>query len=145
MSDAVQAQIGDADIFIGVAAVADYRVAAPAASKIKKTEEHLTLELVRNPDILAELCRDKGSRVIVGFAAESEDVIAAARRKIARKGCDLLVANDVSTPDSGFDGDRNTVSFVWPAGDVESLPPLGKDEVADHLLDRVAKLLGARE
>ena len=149
MRDAVLREFANADVVVKAAAVADFRPATVSGRKIRKEDlaegAGIAIELVRNPDILAELCRDKGSRVIVGFAAESEDVIAAARRKIARKGCDLLVANDVSAPDSGFDGDRNTVSFVWPAGDVESLPPLGKDEVADHLLDRVTKLLGARE
>jgi phosphopantothenoylcysteine decarboxylase/phosphopantothenate--cysteine ligase len=149
MRDAVLREFADADVVVKAAAVADFRPATVSGQKIRKEDlaegAGLALELVRNPDILAELCRDKGQRVIVGFAAESHDVIASARRKIARKGCDLLVANDVSGPDSGFDVDRNTVSFVWPGGDVESLPPLGKDEVADHLLDRVAKLLGDRE
>jgi phosphopantothenoylcysteine decarboxylase / phosphopantothenate---cysteine ligase len=149
MRDAVRSEFARADVVVKAAAVADFRPATVAGRKIRKEDlaegAGIALELVRNPDILAELCREKGSRVIVGFAAESEDVIESARRKIARKGCDLLVANDVSAPDSGFDVDRNTVSFVWPAGDVESLPPLSKDEVADHLLDRVAKLLGERE
>ena len=142
MRDAVRAEFPAADVVVKTAAVADFRPAGVSERKIRKEDlpegAGLALELVRNPDILAELCREKGSRVVVGFAAESHDVIAAARRKIARKGCDLLVANDVSSPDSGFDVDRNTVSFVWPGGDVESLPPLGKDEVADRLLDRVA-------
>ncbi|HKA16049.1 MAG TPA: bifunctional phosphopantothenoylcysteine decarboxylase/phosphopantothenate--cysteine ligase CoaBC [Myxococcota bacterium] len=149
MREAVLREFARADVVVKAAAVADFRPVAVSDRKIRKEDlaegTGIALELVRNPDILAELCRAKGSRVIVGFAAESEDVIAAARRKIARKGCDLLVANDVSAADSGFDVDRNTVSFVWPGGDVESLPPLGKDEVADRLLDRVAKLLGARE
>jgi phosphopantothenoylcysteine decarboxylase/phosphopantothenate--cysteine ligase len=149
MRDAVLREFADADVVVKAAAVADFRPATVSGQKIRKEDlaegAGLALELVRNPDILAELCRDKGRRVIVGFAAESHDVIESARRKIARKGCDLLVANDVSSADSGFDVDRNTVSFVWPAGDVESLPPLGKDEVADHLLDRIAKLLGDRE
>ncbi len=149
MRDAVLREFARADVVVKAAAVADFRPASVSERKIRKEDlaegAGIALELVRNPDILAELCRTKGSRVIVGFAAESEDVIEAARRKLARKGCDLLIANDVSAADSGFEVDRNTVSFVWPAGDVESLPPLGKDEVADHLLDRVAKLLGARE
>jgi len=149
MRDAVRREFARADVVVKAAAVADFRPAVVSQRKIRKEDlaegAGIALELVRNPDILAELCREKGSRVIVGFAAESEDVIPAAQRKIARKGCDLLVANDVSAPDSGFDADRNTVSFVWPGGDVESLPPLGKDEVADRLLDRVAKMLGARE
>jgi phosphopantothenoylcysteine decarboxylase/phosphopantothenate--cysteine ligase len=149
MRDAMRREFAQADVVVKAAAVADFRPASASSRKIRKEDladgAGIALELVRNPDILAELCQEKGSRVIVGFAAESEDVIESARRKIARKGCDLLVANDVSAADSGFDVDRNTVSFVWPAGDVESLPPLGKDEVADRLLDRVAKLLGARE
>jgi phosphopantothenoylcysteine decarboxylase/phosphopantothenate--cysteine ligase len=149
MREAVRREFAGADVVVKAAAVADFRPASVSERKIRKEDlaegAGLSLELVRNPDILAELCREKGSRVIVGFAAESHDVIESARRKIARKGCDLLVANDVSGADSGFDVDRNTVSFVWPAGDVESLPPLSKDEVADHLLDRVAKLLGDRE
>ncbi|HVH20133.1 MAG TPA: phosphopantothenoylcysteine decarboxylase [Myxococcota bacterium] len=102
------------------------------------------MELVRNPDILAEVCRQKGDRLVVGFAAESHDVIASARRKLARKGCDLMVANDISQEGSGFDADQNAVSFVWPGGEVENLPPLAKSEVATRLLDRVRALRGAR-
>ncbi len=106
--------------------------------------EGLSLELVPNPDILAEITRDPGDRVVVGFAAESHDVIPAARRKLARKGCDLMVANDVSRADAGFDVDTNAVSFVWPGGDVEELPLASKDQVARELLDRVEKLRGER-
>jgi phosphopantothenoylcysteine decarboxylase/phosphopantothenate--cysteine ligase len=142
-------EFATSDVVVKAAAVADFRPARVSPLKIRKEDLEdgagIALELVRNPDILAEICREKGRRVVVGFAAESHDVIASARRKIARKGCDLLVANDVSDAESGFDVDRNTVSFVWPAGDVESLPPLSKDEVAGHLLDRIAKLLGDRE
>jgi phosphopantothenoylcysteine decarboxylase/phosphopantothenate--cysteine ligase len=149
MRDAVLREVESADVVVKAAAVADFRPAEVSEQKIRKEDldegAGISLELVRNPDILAEVCREKGRRVVVGFAAESHDVIASARRKVARKGCDLLVANDVSGADSGFDVDRNTVSFVWPGGDVESLPPLSKDEVAGHLLDRVAKLLGDRE
>ena len=144
MRDAVLGELPKADVVVKAAAVGDFRAADRAAHKIKKEEladgEGLTVELVRNPDILAEICRRKGTRVVVGFAAESHDVIEAARRKIARKGCDLLVANDVSGADSGFDVDTNTVSFVWPNEDVESLPPLPKSDVAGRLLDRVRAL-----
>ena len=102
-----------------------------------------------NPDILAELCArpagtsDGGRRVVVGFAAESHDVVGAARRKIVRKGCDLLVANDVSRSDAGFDVDTNAVFFVSPDGQVEELPLLSKGEVAAQLLDRIGKLRDA--
>ena len=107
----------------------------------------LHLELVRNPDILEEVSRSEGAighrerRVVVGFAAESEDVIPAAQRKLERKGCDMIVANDVSRADAGFDVDTNAVSFVWPGGDVEELPLMTKREVAAQLLDRAEKLL----
>ena len=98
--------------------------------------------LWENPDILAELCRDKQQRVIIGFAAESHDLISRARQKIAKKGCDLLVANDISVSGSGFDSDTNTVVFVAPNGEIEELPPLPKASVAAQLLDRVGKLRG---
>jgi phosphopantothenoylcysteine decarboxylase/phosphopantothenate--cysteine ligase len=81
--------------------------------------------------------------VVVGFAAESGDVVEAARGKLARKGCDLVVANDVSRESSGFDVDTNAVSFVWPGGEVEELPPLPKAEVAARLFDRIEKLRGS--
>jgi phosphopantothenoylcysteine decarboxylase/phosphopantothenate--cysteine ligase len=133
---------------VKAAAVADFRPANPREQKIKKEDlaegEGLTLELVPNPDILAEICRSPGERVVVGFAAESRDVVEAARRKIVRKGCDLLVANDVSRSDAGFDVDTNAVHFVTPDGEVEDLPLLSKDEVAVHLIDRVVKLRDGR-
>lgn len=148
MRDAVLAELPRASIVIKAAAVADFRPAAPLAGKLRKEElpegAGLALDLVRNPDILAEICRQKGRRVVVGFAAESGDPVESARRKLARKGCDLIVANDVSTPGAGFDGDRNTVVFVWPGGEVERLPSLSKEIVAGHLLDRVEKLREAR-
>jgi phosphopantothenoylcysteine decarboxylase/phosphopantothenate--cysteine ligase len=148
MREAVLAELPRATVVVKAAAVADFRPAAPVAGKLRKEDlpegAGLALELVRNPDILAEICRDKGRRVVVGFAAESGDPVESARRKLARKGCDLLVANDVSAPDAGFDGDRNTVAFVWPGGEVERLPSLPKAAVAGHLLDRIEKLRGSR-
>jgi len=144
MRDAVRAEWEDARVLVMAAAVADFRPAQAAERKIKKEDlpegAGLTLELERNPDILAEICRREGDRVVVGFAAESHDVVESARRKIARKGCDLLVANDISGPGAGFDTDRNTVVFVWPGGEVEELPSLPKADVAAQLLDRVEKL-----
>jgi phosphopantothenoylcysteine decarboxylase/phosphopantothenate--cysteine ligase len=144
MRAAVLAELPRATLVVKAAAVADFRPAAPAVRKLKKEDlpegAGLRLELERTPDILAEVCRNKGDRIVVGFAAESHDVVAAARRKLARKGCDLLVANDISDPTSGFDADRNRVVFVWPAGEVEELPSLPKEEVAAHLLDRIEKL-----
>jgi phosphopantothenoylcysteine decarboxylase/phosphopantothenate--cysteine ligase len=148
MRDVVLAELPRATLVVKAAAVADFRPARPAERKIKKEslgdEAGLTLELVRNPDILAEVCRQKGDRIVVGFAAESEDLIAAARRKLARKGCDLIVANDVSREGAGFDADTNAVVLVWPAGSVEELPLASKAEVAGQLLDRLEKLRSER-
>jgi phosphopantothenoylcysteine decarboxylase/phosphopantothenate--cysteine ligase len=146
MRDRVLEELAPATVVVMSAAVADFRPAAASPRKLRKedlpADAGLTLELVRNPDILAEICRAEGRRVVVGFAAESHDVVASARRKLARKGCDLLVANDVSLAGSGFDADENSVLFVWPGGDVEELPRLPKSEVAAQLLDRVEKLRG---
>jgi phosphopantothenoylcysteine decarboxylase/phosphopantothenate--cysteine ligase len=146
MREVVLAELPRARVVIKAAAVADFRPSQPAAGKIRKEALEdgagISLDLVRNPDILAEICESKGDRVIVGFAAESDDVIESARRKVVRKGCDLIVANDVSRAESGFDVDTNTVTFVWPDGELEELPPLAKDEVASQLLDRISKLLG---
>jgi phosphopantothenoylcysteine decarboxylase/phosphopantothenate--cysteine ligase len=146
MREAVLAELERATIVVKAAAVADFRPAEPAAGKLRKEDlpegAGLTLELVRTPDILAEVCRRKGSRTVVGFAAESGDLVATARRKLARKGCDLLVANDVSGAGTGFDADENAVVFVWPGGEVEELPRLPKALVAAQLLDRVEKVRG---
>jgi phosphopantothenoylcysteine decarboxylase/phosphopantothenate--cysteine ligase len=149
MRDAVFAEFENSTITVMAAAVADFRAAQRCESKIKKEDladdSVLTLELTRNPDILAELCQRKGDRVVIGFAAESHDLMASARRKIARKGCDLLVANNISSETSGFDADDNAVVFVWPDGQTEELPSLPKRDVAAQLLDRVAKSRGGHE
>ena len=126
----------------------DFYKSLDSEHKIKKEslagDEGLNLELVRNPDILAEIGSQKGDRIVVGFAAESQDLVAAARRKLERKGCDLIVANDISRGDAGFDGDTNAVVLVWPGGEVEELPLLTKAEVAAQLLDRIEKLRSER-
>lgn len=148
MRDAVRAGFPACDVAVMAAAVSDFRPARASERKIKKEdlppEAGLTLELVRNPDILEEISRERGRRIVVGFAAESHDVVAAGRRKLARKGCDLIVANDVSRRDAGFDSDTNAVVLIAPDGDVEELPLLPKREVAARLLDRIEKLRGAR-
>ena len=130
------------------AAVSDFRPAKVAERKIKKEDlppgQGITLDLVRTPDILAEICREKGDRIVVGFAAESHDLVESARRKLERKGCDLVVANDITREASGFDADDNAVVFVWPGSEIEELPPLPKADVARRLFDRVEKLRGGR-
>jgi len=144
MYDAVFSELPNTSIVIKAAAVADFRAANPGKQKIKKESlgegEGICLELVPNADILAEVCRNKGDRFVVGFAAESEDVVEAARRKILRKGCDLLVANDISRTDAGFEVDQNAIIFVTPEGEAQELPLLKKSEVASRIWDRVEEM-----
>jgi len=148
MRDAVLLEFEDASIVIKAAAVADFRPAEAIQGKIKKESlgeaGRLTLEFVQNPDILQEISARKGDRTIVGFAAESHDFVAAAKRKLLRKGCDLIVANDISRADAGFDVDENAVIFVWPSGEIESLSLLPKTGVASELFDRIEKLREGR-
>lgn len=136
---AVQQATGVADALIMAAAPADFRPAAVAAQKIKKgAEESMTVELLKNPDILAGTT---GSFIKVGFAAESEALLNNARSKLSAKGLHLIVANDITATDSGFDVDTNRVTLVDRDGGVEELPLLLKSEVADRILDRVVSLL----
>lgn len=148
MRDAVLAEFEAASIVIKAAAVADFRPAEAVEHKIKKESlgesGRWTLEFVQNPDILQEISARKGDRTIVGFAAESHDVVASATRKLLRKGCDLMVANDISRADAGFEVDENAVSFVWPTGEVESLSLMSKSGVSAELFDRIEKLREGR-
>jgi phosphopantothenoylcysteine decarboxylase/phosphopantothenate--cysteine ligase len=143
MREAVFGAFARATIVIKSAAVADWRVATAAEHKLAKREgqESLSLELVRNPDILAEVGARKGARTVVGFAAETRDVLPRAREKLARKGADLIVANDVSRDDAGIGAERNEVWIVGPApADVVHVPLASKREVAARILDRVREL-----
>ena len=134
-----------ADIAVCAAAVADWRVEAPGSQKLKKSGDAPApvLRLAPNPDILATLARhpDHRPRLVVGFAAETEDLLAHARAKLAKKGCDWILANDVAPGTGTFGGDANTVHVVDAAG-VEPWPPLSKDEVARRLTARIAATLG---
>jgi phosphopantothenoylcysteine decarboxylase/phosphopantothenate--cysteine ligase len=138
MKEAVTKAVNKADALIMAAAVADYQPERESKSKIKKDAETMTLELVKTPDILTEV---KGSFVRVGFAAESEDVVANARKKLGRKNLDLIVANDITSAGSGFGADTNKVTIIDRKGKAENLPLLTKREVADKILDKVAELL----
>lgn len=137
MQAAVSAAYPQADVVIASAAVADFRPAEPAAGKLKKSEAPDTLRLVRNPDILAELGENKQGRLLVGFAAETSDVIAHATTKLAEKNLDLVVANDVSSPELGFGTESNRVSFVSHSG-VEELSVMHKRAIATALWDRIS-------
>ena len=130
-----------ADVAILAAAVADYTPASPADHKLKKAHEHLdTVELVETADILATISAAKGRRVVVGFAAETNDLIANATAKLSRKGCDMIVANDVSRAESTFGSDTNRVTLVSLDGS-EQLELMSKDDVAHAIVSRVASLL----
>jgi phosphopantothenoylcysteine decarboxylase/phosphopantothenate--cysteine ligase len=127
------------------AAVADYRPIKASAQKIKKSGDPLALQLARTPDILAEVARlreaGRGPKVSVGFAAETEDLLANARDKLRRKRLELIAANDVSASDAGFSVDTNRVTLLSADGTVEALPLLAKEEVAHEIWDRVCQLL----
>lgn len=148
MHQAVMRIAADADAVIMAAAVADYTPAEPVAGKVTKGEGPLTLTLMRTPDILAELGSMRArlgtaGPVLVGFAAETEDVVRRASQKRARKRVDLVVANDVSSADRGFDAETNAVTIVSEAGEQE-VPLQSKHRVASVILDRVEALLEAR-
>jgi phosphopantothenoylcysteine decarboxylase/phosphopantothenate--cysteine ligase len=148
MHEAVMARASAADVIIMAAAVADYTIAHPEAQKIAKSDAPLTLTLTRTRDILGDLgalpARAAGAGpLLVGFAAETHDVVAHARQKLARKSADLIVANDVSQPGVGFDSETNAVSLVSDAG-VEEVPLQSKTAVASRILDRVERLLAER-
>ncbi|MCK4536127.1 MAG: bifunctional 4'-phosphopantothenoylcysteine decarboxylase/phosphopantothenoylcysteine synthetase, partial [Desulfuromonadales bacterium] len=110
--------------------------------KVKKGDaSEGSISLQRNPDILAELGKLKGDRVLIGFAAETNDLLVNAGKKLAEKNLDMIVANDVSMPGAGFDSDTNVVQFLHRNGQVEKLPEMSKSEVADLLVDRIVDLL----
>jgi len=144
MREAALQHLERATIVIKAAAVADYRVKQPSATKIKsRKDEGLTLDLAPNPDILKELAARKGRAFLVGFAAETNDVRANAAAKLQAKGVDLLVANDVSVKGIGFDAEDNQVTLLDRWGGVADLPRMSKLEVADAILDRVVGLRAA--
>jgi len=138
MRDAVVDECRSAQVLVMAAAVADYQPAATASQKIKRGTPILTLELERTPDVLAEA---GGGFLKVGFAAESESLLANARRKLEAKGLDLIVANDITAAGSGFGSDTNRVVILDRLGGEEQLPLLTKYEVAQRLWDRIVPLL----
>ncbi len=143
MYDAVLARSAQSDLFIGCAAVADYRPATAVEQKIKKQADEMTLTLVRNPDIISAVAASPDRPFTVGFAAETQDVLSYARDKLERKGLDAIIANDVSVAGIGFNSDQNEVTLVTAAGE-EALPRMGKQQLADALIAHLAQQLGAR-
>jgi phosphopantothenoylcysteine decarboxylase/phosphopantothenate--cysteine ligase len=142
MFQAVKKHFPDCGIGIFAAAVADYRIAEPAGTKIKRTGDPLTLKLEPNTDILAAMAKNKGDRLVVGFAAETEKVAENARKKLAGKNADLIVANDVTAEGAGFDLDTNIVTLFARDGRDLPLARMSKRDVAQRILDEALRLRG---
>ena len=143
MREAVLQELPDADVVIKAAAVADYRPKVVHYNKLKKGTGEMTISLERNPDILAEIGAQKKMRILVGFAAETESLLANAFSKMQAKNLDLIVANNVASSENGFQSDYNQVILIHRDGSTEDLPRLPKREVANAVLDRVIGLLEA--
>jgi phosphopantothenoylcysteine decarboxylase/phosphopantothenate--cysteine ligase len=140
MREQVFAHLGPADIVIKAAAVADFHLSKVPDQKVKKTAARISMELDPTPDILAELGRKKGDRLLIGFAAETQNLQQEARRKLESKNCDMVVGNLVGVSDSGFESDQNEVILVLRTGESIPLPRAPKREIADHIFDHVLKL-----
>lgn len=138
MKSAVEKEFESADCVIMAAAVADYRVKEVASQKMKKTsEDEITLTLVKNPDILKEISSIKKSQIVVGFCAESENLIENAKEKIAKKGCDYLIANDISRKDIGFSSDYNEVTILDKNGNMTKIERADKATVARKIFEAI--------
>lgn len=143
MYHAVQAHLPAVQIAIFSAAVADYRPASVAGQKIKKNDDQITLTLERTRDILGSARTAFGYRgILVGFAAETENVLANAASKLQRKGCDMLVANDVSGQETGFDTDQNEVTLLFRDASALPLPRAEKSGLAERIIDECERLAG---
>jgi len=141
MRNAVMENLGAASVIIKTAAVADYRPHVRMDSKIKKQEEDLTVRLERNPDIIAEVGKKKGNRILVGFAVETENLMENARNKLVEKNMDIIVANDVTIQGAGFGYDTNIIKILSADGNIEDIPLMNKTEVAHRIMDRVKAIL----
>lgn len=140
MHDTAIANLPNCDVFIGCAAVADYRPALIADQKIKKSSSNVSIELLPNPDIIADVAAHPQRPFVVGFAAETENVLSYARGKLIKKKLDLIIANDVANSDIGFNSDNNAVTLLWEAGE-QTLPQASKQQLARDLIDAIATRL----
>ncbi len=144
MRKAVFSHLGESSVVIKAAAVSDYRPKTVSDKKIKKGRFETPLMLERTKDILEELGKRKGNRILIGFAAETEDLISNAKKKLQGKHLDFIVVNDVTKPGAGFASDTNQVKIVYSSGEVRDLPLLSKEEVSQVILDDTVKLLKQR-
>ncbi len=142
MFEVVMAELGGATVFVGAAAVADYAPAEAADAKIKKDgKDRLTLELKKTPDILSEVSKRRSNgQLVLGFAAETNDVVAYARIKMGKKGLDMVVANDITAEGAGFNTDTNIATIISRTGGQTDLPLMSKRELADRILDEVVRM-----
>jgi phosphopantothenoylcysteine decarboxylase/phosphopantothenate--cysteine ligase len=140
MRDQVFEHLAPAGIVIKAAAVADFHLTKVPEQKVKKTAARISLELDPTPDILAELGRKKGDRLLIGFAAETQNLQAEARRKLESKNCDMVVGNLVGKSDTGFESDQNEVVLAMRTGETVALPRAPKREIADRIFDQILKL-----
>jgi phosphopantothenoylcysteine decarboxylase/phosphopantothenate--cysteine ligase len=140
MRDAVMARLEESTIIIKSAAVADYHRAEVPTQKVKKTGAHLSIDLAPTPDILAECGKKKGSRLLIGFAAETENLLAYARQKLESKNCDMVVANLVSNEGVGFEADDNEVTLVLRSGEAVPVAKASKTAIASRIMDQVVRL-----
>ena len=139
MQNAVNSEFENSDYVIMAAAVADYRVKEKSSQKMKKDDgDTITLELVKNPDILAELCKKKSHQIVVGFCAESENLLENAKTKITKKGCDYLVANDISRQDIGFGSEDNEVTILDKDGGITKIEKASKNIIARKILECIS-------
>jgi len=141
MHAAVLAEFDTVDVVIKAAAVADYRPEMAAEQKIKKSGETLTINLVKNPDILFDLGLRKKQQLLIGFAAETQDLMRHAQEKLNKKNLDMIVANDVTLPGAGFNIDTNIVKIIYKNGNIEELPQLSKQHIAEILLNKIGEML----
>ena len=141
MRKAVLSHIERCSVVIKAAAVSDFRPKVMSQQKLKKANASRSLELEKTEDILAEIAKKKGDRILVGFAAETEDLIANARKKLMEKNLDFIVVNDVIKPGAGFGLDTNQVKILYPSGEAKDLPLMSKEEVSHFILDDLVKLL----
>jgi phosphopantothenoylcysteine decarboxylase/phosphopantothenate--cysteine ligase len=144
MADAVFNRFADSDVVVMAAAVSDFTPIQQTPYKIKKEEAELVIRMKQTADILKTLGERKTRQLLVGFAAESDEVVETARKKLREKHLDLIVANDISQPNRGFQSDSNQVVFIDPDGGADALPLLPKEEVASALCDRIETLLKGR-
>jgi phosphopantothenoylcysteine decarboxylase/phosphopantothenate--cysteine ligase len=141
MRKAVVSHMEGCSVVIKAAAVSDFRPRAVSSQKLKKAGASLSLPLEKTEDILREIGKRKGSRILVGFAAETENLISNARKKLLEKNLDFIVVNDVTRPGAGFGEDTNQVKILYPSEQVKDLPLMSKEEVSQSILDEVVKLL----